>query len=479
MVKTLFSEGVKNMNTEEIRNILKELVDVVKGVVQLRYHSRKTRQILCQNGKIRNVESGRISGVGVRVWVDGIWGFSSTTDISKDSIYRTIKEAFNSAKMGKGLKEKTVEKLTTRPKKGVLKVKETRPLEKIPLEEKIEMVRKLDESPRKISNKVISTLARYMEMVDEKVIVTSYGTDVIYKDSKADVVVYVVASSNGEMESGFPSIGATGGWGELFRRFKPEDMVEEAVKIAVNKLGAKYPEGGTHTVVLHPSLVGILAHEAIGHTVEADFVLSGSIVKGKIGEKVASEMITLVDSPNPQIEKGASGILLVDDEGVDPMEVKIIENGVLKSYLHDSESSTIFGVENTGNARAFLYSDEPIIRMRNTYILPGETDPEEIIASTKEGYYLKRLGGAGQADANAEFMFGVMEAWKIENGKLVYPVKEVTISGQAFDVLSSVDMVGNDFMFALGVGYCGKHQPAKVDAGGPHIRCKVKIGGRK
>jgi len=467
------------MNTEEIRGILEELVDAVEGVVQLRYHSRKTRQISFQNGRIRNVESGRIAGVGVRVWVNGIWGFSSTTDISKDSIYKTIKEAFNSAKMGEGLKEKVVDRLTTRPKRGVLKVEETRPLEEISLDEKIELVRKLDESPRKLSSKVASTLARYTEMIDEKVIVTSYGTSVIYKDSKVDAVVYVVASSNGEMETGFFSVGATGGWGELFRRFKPEDMVEEAVKIAVNKLGAKYPEGGIHTVVLHPSLVGVLAHEAIGHTVEADFVLSGSIVKGKIGEKVASELITLVDSPNPQIEKGASGILLVDDEGVDPMEVKVIENGVLKSYLHDSESSTIFGVENTGNARAFLYSDEPIIRMRNTYILPGETDPEEIISLTKEGYYLKGLGGGGQADANAEFMFGVMEAWKIENGKLAYPVKEVTISGQAFDVLSSVDMVGNDFMFTLGAGYCGKHQPAKVDAGGPHLRCKVKIGGRK
>jgi TldD protein len=117
--------------------------------------------------------------------------------------------------------------------------------------------------------------------------------------------------------------------------------------------------------------------------------------------------------------------------------------------------------------------------MRNTYIAPGESSVDDLISSTKNGLYLKGLGGGGQADANAEFMFGVLEANKIKNGKITEPLREVTISGQAFDVLKSVDAVANDFLFAMGAGYCGKHQPAKVDAGGPHLRCKVRIGGRK
>ena len=466
-------------DTEELRRIMKEVVDFFDVLVQMRYHSRKTFKVSFINGKVKSIDSGTLAGLGVRVWVDGIWGFSSTTDLSKDGMFNTVKSALNAAKLGKGLKEERVRELRNSPVTGDLFVEENKPLDSVPIEEKIELVKKLDSQPRKMSDKVVSTNAMYMEMIDEKIIVTSYGTDVYYRDPKSDLRLSVVVSNGNEMEFGYSSFGATGGWKELFRRYSSDEMIEEAVRIAIDKLGAKYAEGGDHTVVLHPSLVGVLAHEAIGHTVEADFVLSGSIVKGKLGEKVASDLITLVDDPNPNIEKGAAGILLVDDEGNETTKVTIIGNGILKSYLHDSETSALFNVGNTGNARAFTYSDEPIIRMRNTYIMPGESDPEEIISSTKSGYYLKGLGGGGQADANAEFMFGVLEAWKIENGKLVHPVREVTISGQAFDVLSSVDMVGNDFMFTLGAGYCGKFQPAKVDAGGPHLRCRVKIGGRK
>ncbi|HOL67534.1 MAG TPA: TldD/PmbA family protein, partial [bacterium] len=157
----------------------------------------------------------------------------------------------------------------------------------------------------------------------------------------------------------------------------------------------------------------------------------------------------------------------------------IIEQGYLKGYLHNAETAGIFKVANTGNARAFTYQDEPLIRMRNTYILPGNLEPEEIIAETPSGLYLKGLGQSGQADANAEFMFGVDEAWLIEKGKLTRRVTGVTISGQAFAVLSSVDKVGCDLLLNSGAGYCGKHQPAKVDAGGPHLRCRLKVGGNR
>ncbi|MCK5247915.1 TldD/PmbA family protein, partial [Candidatus Bipolaricaulota bacterium] len=139
-----------------------------------------------------------------------------------------------------------------------------------------------------------------------------------------------------------------------------------------------------------------------------------------------------------------------------------------------------FGVEPTGNARAFEYSDAPIIRMRNTYIDPGETSVEELIAGVDDGYYMCGLGFGGQADSNAEFMFGVREAREIKNGKIGKLVRGATISGNAFDVLNSVDAVGNDFRWDLGAGTCGKSQAAaKVDAGGPHLRCKGTIGGRQ
>ena len=154
----------------------------------------------------------------------------------------------------------------------------------------------------------------------------------------------------------------------------------------------------------------------------------------------------------------------------------IIKNGILSSYLHNRESAAIYGVEPTGNGRAWLYSDEPLIRMRNTYIEPGTQTLEEIISSTKEGYLVDCPLG-GQADATGEFMFGAQKVTKIEKGKLTKMFRGATISGQAFEVLSTVDAVSREFLLDLGSGYCGKGQPAKVDAGGPYIRCRATIGG--
>ena len=210
--------------------------------------------------------------------------------------------------------------------------------------------------------------------------------------------------------------------------------------------------------------------------VEADFVLSGSMVKDKIGQKVANELVTLVDSGQSNIARNAAGTIAVDDEGIMAGRTVIIENGVLKSFLHNRETALIFDTEPTGNARAFEYNDQPLIRMRNTFIEPGNDKVDDIIKETKHGYLIKGPRN-GQADANGEFMFGSQEAYLIENGEIKELMKGASISGSAFDVLQSVDMVGNDFDYDIGTGYCGKFQPAKVDGGGPHLRCTAIIGG--
>ena len=156
----------------------------------------------------------------------------------------------------------------------------------------------------------------------------------------------------------------------------------------------------------------------------------------------------------------------------------IINKGVLNSYLHNRESASIFGTTSQGNARAFTYRDEPIIRMTNTFIMPGEDRLDEMIAGIDEGFLFIDLAHGGQADSSAEFMFGFSEAYKIEHGSLKGLVKGVTISGQAFDVLKSVDAISSDFQLDTGAGHCGKWQLAKVDGGGPYLRCKVTVGGR-
>jgi TldD protein len=209
---------------------------------------------------------------------------------------------------------------------------------------------------------------------------------------------------------------------------------------------------------------------------EADFVLSGSIVGNKIGHKIASELITLIDSGQSNIAANAAGTIAVDDEGVMASRIAIIENGILKSFLHNRETAFIFNTKPTGNARAFEYNDDPLIRMRNTFIEPRNDKLDDIIRETRHGYLVKGPRN-GQADANGEFMFGSQEVYMIEKGEIQEPMKGASISGNAFDVLQSVDMVGNDFEYDVGTGYCGKFQPAKVDGGGPHIRCSAIIGG--
>ena len=248
------------------------------------------------------------------------------------------------------------------------------------------------------------------------------------------------------------------------------------MRTATDLLRAGYIEGGSKQVILAPDVVGLLVHEAIGHTVEADFVLSGSAAAGKIGQRVASDLVTLCDSGHSEHATGAGGIVLIDDEGVPTRKVTIIENGVLKSYLHNRETAAKFEVEATGNARAFEFDNEPLIRMRNTYIEPGTTPLTAMIGDTDDGLLLCGAKN-GQADANAEFMFVVGEIYPIKSGKLGPLHRGTTITGNAFSVLESVDRVGDQFAWELGSGFCGKGQPAKVDAGGPHIRCTVTLAG--
>lgn len=289
--------------------------------------------------------------------------------------------------------------------------------------------------------------------------------------------VSAVAKDEGKLESGSHSIGVTGGWDCLFRAQTATQISEEACKTAVDLLSSELPDGGLSTVILSPSIVGLLVHEAIGHTVEADFVLSGSVAQGKIGHRVGSDLVTLCDSGFSEYYEGAGGTIPVDDEGVIPTNTVIIKNGILTSYLHNRETAERFGVAPTGSARAWEYGDVPLIRMRNTFLLPGNSSLDEMIANTKDGYYLDGAKN-GQADATGEFMFAVQKAYRIQNGKITHLLKGVTVSGLAFDVLQNVDMVSKEFKWDLGSGHCGKGQPAKVDAGGPYVRTKVLLGGK-
>lgn len=455
---------------------LRSLISSSKGTsyVEARYQARVATEVNFVNGELERIRVVENAGCGIRVLVDGCWGFSSTNNLSllKESLSNAILAARVLAQTKKNkVKGLAESKMIT----GTFRASVNGSLSDIDIEQKVNIAREGEKAARSNNKVVKAASCTYREILDHKAIVNSDGADVEIYDSKPEFGVVAIAKRGDQSATAHEGVGITGGWNDLFKKSHLE-YAATASERAAKLLDAKHASGSKTTIILDPAMVGLLSHEAIGHTVEADFVLSGSVVKDKIGEQVASELVTLVDSGRSEIASNAGGTIMIDDEGVAAGRTAIIEKGILKSFLHNRESAMTFGTESTGNARAFQYSDEPLIRMRNTFIEPGVDKLADMIKETKHGYLVKGARN-GQADANGEFMFGAEEVYLIENGEVKELMKGASISGNAFDVLKSVDMVGDEFQYDIGTGYCGKYQLAKVDGGGPHVRCTAVIGG--
>lgn len=457
---------------------LRSLVSYSKGTsyVEARYQSRFMTDVSFVNGSLDRIRVVENAGCGIRVLVDGCWGFSSTNNMSKSALAESLAQAVSAARvLAKSKKNKVTGLAESKMARGVFRTGANGSLSDIDIEQKVQVAREVEKAARWHSGIIKTASCIYREILDHKAIVNSDGAEVEIYDSKPEFGVTAIAKSGGQSATAHEGIGVTGGWNDLFRK-SPVEYATTAAARAAKLLKANYAKGEKTTIILDPGMVGLLSHEAIGHTVEADFVLSGSVVKDKIGMKVASDLVTLVDSGRSEIANNAGGTILVDDEGVAAERTAIIENGILKSFLHNRESAHVFGTASTGNARAFQYNDEPLIRMRNTFVEPRSDKLDDMIKETRHGYLVKGARN-GQADANGEFMFGAEEAYLIENGGIKELMRGASISGNAFEVLQSVDMVGDRFQYDIGTGYCGKYQPAKVDGGGPYVRCTAVIGG--
>jgi TldD protein len=251
------------------------------------------------------------------------------------------------------------------------------------------------------------------------------------------------------------------------------DRLHEHVQAKRHAVPAR---GGQHTVVMAPKLAGMLAHEAMGHPCEADLVLGGAVTGGLVGQRVASELVTMIDVAHTFRGEEALIPVYADDEGTPARDAVLIERGVLKEFMSSRETAAKLGIAATGSARAYGPNDEPLVRMRNTVIVPGISKLDEMIAGVDEGYLLLQTSN-GQADSTTEFMFGLSLAYEISNGKLGHALRDTTISGSALKVLSSVDAVSDDLTWDCG-GYCGKKQPMVVSMGGPALRARAHIGGQ-
>lgn len=351
------------------------------------------------------------------------------------------------------------------------------PLKSLDDQEKVDFLRKIDNQTRQLDSRIEQVIISLVG-VQEHILIANQG-GALAGDVRPLVrmSVSVIVEENGRREQGSMGGGARADYSYFLQQDRAFSYAQEAVRQALVNLEAMPAPAGSMTVVLGPGWPGILLHEAIGHGLEGDFNRKGtSAFSGRVGERVASSLCTVVDDGTLADRRGS---LSIDDEGTATQCTTLIENGILKGYMQDKLNARLMGVPATGNGRRESYAHTPMPRMTNTYMLPGESDPEEIIQSVKNGLYAKNFGG-GQVDiTSGKFVFSASEAYLIENGKITHPVKGATLIGNGPDVLTRVSMVGNDLALDSGVGTCGKEgQSVPVGVGQPTLKIdSLTVGG--
>ncbi|MCD6432143.1 TldD/PmbA family protein [Candidatus Bathyarchaeota archaeon] len=424
-----------------------------------------------KDGRIEAAKQGIENGVALRVLVNGAWGFASVGTFDIETLTSAISDACRMAKTA-SLKLKTPIKLVeTKTVEDKISVKPKKNPAEISVEDKIDTALAVNNTVRGYDKRVKSCTIDYLDLTGTNYFLNNEGTyieqDKLYVWSR----ILATASEANVLTFSREEIGSTAGY-EVFDVETPEIVGKRAAKRAVEQLKAKPPRGGNFPAVLGPNVVGVFVHEAFGHLAEADLTLSGSVLLGKLGKKIASDVVTFYDDGTIE---GAFGSFKYDDEGVPTQKTLLVKDGIVVGLMHNRETAHKFDAKPTGNARAEDFRFEPIIRMRNTFMEPKDHSFEELLEDIKFGYYLKSFRG-GQANLDGTFQVGIQEAYEITNGELGDPVRNASISGNTLETLLKVDAVGKDF--ELWPGRCGKGQTAFIGDGGPHVRVKeVLIGG--
>ena len=442
---------------------------------ELRGQLNRSRRVVLLSGNVVQNSRSDISGVSARVYRNGTYGFSSMAEYSPEAAEKVLLAASENASF--------MDKHAGRGKPALPALARNRYQVSADIHDPaqktyIEFSKALDayvaeKYPGLLSRTIIAT-----EDSMEKLLVTSDGMDshTILPRSYCYVVLTAQTPDGNPVEL----YKVFGGEGTFDLNFTDPSVcypqIDEVYEQLMQKREGVYADAGIKTVILGGMMTGMLSHEAVGHTVEADLVLGGSVAAHNLNKRVASEKVTLTDFANTAFGKRCPLPVFVDDEGTPAQDVTLIKDGILTGYMNSRETAQHFGMEPGGNARAWLFSDEPLIRMRNTSVHPGTDKLEDMIASIDDGYYLIDSNN-GQADTTGEFMFGVTLGYEIKNGKPGKALLDTTISGVAFEMLKTVDMVSDSVTWASS-GFCGKKQPMPVGMGGPALRCKVMIGGR-
>ncbi len=432
-----------------------------------------TTSISLDEAIVKSATQGVSMGAGVRVIQGERTGYAYTDDLAPERILQAARIA---AAIASGPAKQTAAAFTEPERRDCYPV--ATPPGDASLSERLDLVRRADEAARGYDGRVFQVQATYGDSLRHLLVATSDGVAAHDRQPMARLNVLVLAREKG----GEPRSGYAGGGGRVELGFfldekTPEHFAREAARQAVVQLEAIEAPSGEMTVVLGPGWPGILLHEAVGHGLEADFNRKGvSAFTNRIGEQVASPLVTVVDDGTLPHRRGSINI---DDEGTPSQRTVLIENGVLKGYLQDQLSSRLMRARPTGNGRRESYQEIPIPRMTNTFMLAGEADPEEIIRSVDKGIYCATFGG-GQVDiTSGNFVFSATESYLIEGGKITRPVRGATLVGNGPEALKRVTMVGNDLRLDEGIGTCGKDgQNVPVGVGIPTIKLeRMTVGG--
>lgn len=460
------------LTENQLHRVIHQLAGSNVDYADLYFQSTYSESWSLEDGIIKGGSFDIDRGVGVRAMSGEKTGFAYADDIVMPALEQAAQAARSIVKQGG---EQSVQAWHKLP--GHQLYQPVNPLHSLSEKEKVSLLQRVDSYIRQKDPRIVQVNVSLAGEYESILVMASDGHLAADVRPLVRFNIYVIVEHHGRRDSGYFGGGGRYDYKEFLNNDLAFQFADEALRQALVNLDAVDAPAGPMPVVLGPGWPGVLLHEAVGHGLEGDFNRKGiSTYSGRMGQPVASSLCTIVDNGTLP---GRRGSLNMDDEGIPTQNNVLIENGILRNYMMDKRNARLMGTQSTGNGRRESYAHLPMPRMTNTYMLPGESPPEEIIKSVKKGLYAVNFGG-GQVDiTSGKFVFSASEAYLIEDGRIGPPVKGATLIGNGPDVLSKVSMVGNDLKLDTGIGVCGKDgQSVPVGVGQPTLKVdELTVGG--
>ena len=467
------NSSILPISSESLRQMFDALVPAGADDADLYLQRSISESLSLEEGRVKHISASTGQGIGARVIQGEVSGHAYTDRFEQASLMNAAKAARAIATSGQIRKPVAIQPMTSPHQLYIAE----NPMQRVDMAQRKALLEDIDQLARSLDPRVKQVFASVSASFSQVHIIRMDGGQLSDDRPLVRLNVSVVVEEHGKRESGGAGSGGRFDLLQIIEQHDADQLTREAVRLALLNLDAKDAPAGNMSVVLGSGWPGILLHEAVGHGLEGDFNRKGSSVfAGKMGQRVASKGVTVVDDGTIANRRGS---LNFDDEGTPTQRNVLIEDGILTGYMQDRQNARLMGVTPTGNGRRESYADAVQPRMTNTFMLAGKENPKEILASLDEGIYAVNFGG-GQVDiTSGKFVFTTSEAYYVKNGELQYPVKGATLIGMGHEALQKISMIGDDLALDPGVGTCGKGgQSVPVGVGMPTIRLDdLTVGG--